>query len=129
MAYRLAETLQLKHTFDHTKQMAEYDWLNSFLRRNPVLSIRKSEGISVHRSVGLNKYDWLNSFLRRNPVLSIRKSEGISVHRSVGLNKESVENYFKLLEQIMTEHQLFDTVHQLFDKPVTSTMLTRPDCN
>lgn len=35
--------------------MAEFGWLKSFLRRNPELAIRKSEGVSVARAKGMNK--------------------------------------------------------------------------
>lgn len=35
--------------------MAGYPWLSSFLRRNPDLSIRKSEGLSAARAKGLSR--------------------------------------------------------------------------
>ncbi|XP_072395364.1 uncharacterized protein [Diabrotica undecimpunctata] len=34
-----------------------FDWLQSFLRRNPDLSIRKLDGVSLARSRGMNKKD------------------------------------------------------------------------
>lgn len=55
MAYYLAESLQLKHNFNHETKQAGYDWLSSFLVRNPELSIRQSEGVSIARAKGLNK--------------------------------------------------------------------------
>lgn len=45
MAFKLANQLGIQHTFNFDNDMAEYDWLQSFLRRNPQLSVRKSEGI------------------------------------------------------------------------------------
>ncbi|KAB0799206.1 hypothetical protein PPYR_07086 [Photinus pyralis] len=55
MAFRLAEKLKIPHKFDSEKQLAGYDWLASFLRRNPELSVRKAEGLSRQRSLGMNK--------------------------------------------------------------------------
>ncbi|KAK9702135.1 hypothetical protein QE152_g30143 [Popillia japonica] len=58
---------------------------------------------------------------RESVRVSIKKSEEISVHRSVGLDK--VENYFKLLEQIMTEHQLFDKPSNVYNVDDTGLQL------
>ncbi|KAJ8866968.1 hypothetical protein PR048_032830 [Dryococelus australis] len=41
MAFRLAEKLKIKHNFDLESQNACYDWLQSFLIRNPELSVGK----------------------------------------------------------------------------------------
>lgn len=57
MAYHLAEQLKIKHTFNRKVEMAGGDWLKSFLRRNSDLSVRKSEGVSLARSRGMNKKD------------------------------------------------------------------------
>ncbi|KAB0801683.1 hypothetical protein PPYR_03869 [Photinus pyralis] len=35
--------------------MAGYDWLNSFLRRNPELAIRRAEGVSLARAEGTTR--------------------------------------------------------------------------
>lgn len=55
MAFELANKLGIQHTFNSENRMAGFDWLQSFLRRNPKLSIRKSEGISKNRALGMNK--------------------------------------------------------------------------
>jgi hypothetical protein len=55
MAFRLAERLQINHKFNREKALAGYDWLTSFLRRNPELVIRKAEGLSRYRNVGMNR--------------------------------------------------------------------------
>ena len=55
MAFQLAEQLNIKHTFCVESKKAGYDWLTSFLARNPDLSVRKSEGISVNRALGMNR--------------------------------------------------------------------------
>nr|CAI5839174.1 unnamed protein product [Callosobruchus analis] len=49
MAYHLAEQLKIKHSFNKENEKAGFDWLKSFLRRNPHLSVRKSEGVSLAR--------------------------------------------------------------------------------
>lgn len=57
MAFRLAEKLGIKHTFNKATCVAGYDWLQNFLRRHPDLSVRKSEGVSLARSQGMNRKD------------------------------------------------------------------------
>lgn len=55
MAFKLANQLGIQHTFNFDNDMAGYDWPHSFLRRNPQLSVRKSEGISKNRALGMTK--------------------------------------------------------------------------
>lgn len=55
IAYELAERLEIEHPFNKTKKVAGEDWLHSFLKRNPRLSIRKPEATSLNRAVGFNK--------------------------------------------------------------------------
>lgn len=57
MAFELAEKLNLPHKFNVQKRLAGYPWLESFLRRNKGLAIRKSEGVSAARSLGMNRDD------------------------------------------------------------------------
>lgn len=55
LAFQFAEKLGLNHRFNKDSGMAGYDWLQSFLRRNPELSVRQSQGLSVARSEGMNR--------------------------------------------------------------------------
>lgn len=72
MAYLLAENLKISHKFNKEKGLAGYDWLCSFLRRNPDLSVRNPEGLSRLRSEGVNKdvvwkyFDLLKNSLEQN---------------------------------------------------------------
>jgi hypothetical protein len=50
LAFQFAESLSLDHPFNKDKGEAVYDWMKSFLERNPELSIRQAEGLSVARS-------------------------------------------------------------------------------
>ncbi|CAH1956472.1 unnamed protein product [Acanthoscelides obtectus] len=43
MAFELAQKLNLPHKFNIERRMAGYPWLESFLRRNKDLAVRKSE--------------------------------------------------------------------------------------
>ncbi|XP_072380549.1 uncharacterized protein [Diabrotica undecimpunctata] len=52
MAFELAEELKLPQKFNKETRKASYDWLN-FLLKNPTLTIRKSEGVSVCRAKGI----------------------------------------------------------------------------
>lgn len=70
MAYYLAESLKLKHNFNHELMKAGYDWLSSFLTRNPELSIRQSEGVSIARAKGLNKKTVDNYFQLLGKVIT-----------------------------------------------------------
>lgn len=83
IAYRLAKELGIPNKFNDVNEMAGYDWLNSFLKRNPELSLRQAEGLSVSRAQGMNK--------------------------------EDVDNFFKLLENILRKNKLFDRPFMIFN--------------
>ncbi|CAH1995123.1 unnamed protein product [Acanthoscelides obtectus] len=69
-AFQLAEKLKLKHTFNKERGKAGYDWLNSFLRRHPDISIRKAEGISFNRATGMNRLSVKHYFTLLENVLT-----------------------------------------------------------
>ncbi|CAH1960856.1 unnamed protein product [Acanthoscelides obtectus] len=49
--------------------------------------------------------DWLYGFMKRHKAsLSIRKTTGTSLNRALGFNKEDVNEFFNLLEKLMTEN-------------------------
>lgn len=57
MAFKLAERLGIPHKFNKTTEKAGFPWLTLFLSRNPDLSIRKAEGVSLNRSQGMCRKD------------------------------------------------------------------------
>lgn len=57
LAFKMAERYKLKHKFNTEKEMAGYDWFYKFLKRNPDISVRKSEGLSLSRAQGLTRED------------------------------------------------------------------------
>jgi len=75
MAFYLAEQLKIQHRFNRQAELAGYDWLSSFLRRNPELSIRKAEALSRNRSVGMDRevvakyFELLSSILEEHQLL------------------------------------------------------------
>ncbi|CAH1961310.1 unnamed protein product [Acanthoscelides obtectus] len=70
MAYKLAEKCNQHHKFNREKEIAGMDWLHLFLKRNPELSVRKSEAVSLARSRGLNKKNVSDYFsLLRNILI------------------------------------------------------------
>lgn len=62
LAYQFAEKLKLKHKFDNEKQSAGNAWFKSFIERNPELSIRQAEGLSVARAKGLSREEVTNFY-------------------------------------------------------------------
>ncbi|KAJ8890168.1 hypothetical protein PR048_009675 [Dryococelus australis] len=54
LAYKFADTFRLHIRFNSVTGMTGIDWFESFLKRNPELSISQSQGLSVARSEGLN---------------------------------------------------------------------------
>ncbi|KAB0804493.1 hypothetical protein PPYR_01463 [Photinus pyralis] len=57
IAYEYAAQIGIKHRFNNETKKAGYDWLNAFLRRNPDISVRKSEGVSIARSQAMNRQE------------------------------------------------------------------------
>ena len=55
LAFDLAEALKLPHRFNKDSKLAGLDWLSGFLKRNPSISLRRPEGVSLSRAVGFNK--------------------------------------------------------------------------
>ncbi|KAF2886960.1 hypothetical protein ILUMI_19213 [Ignelater luminosus] len=60
-AFQYAEHLKLPHNFNEDTKMAGRDWIDAFLKRNPCISVRKPEVISIQRIAGFNKTE-VNKF-------------------------------------------------------------------
>lgn len=54
LAYELAENLKIKHSFNKDKKMAGEDWVSSFIKRNPTISLRKPSATSLNRVLAFN---------------------------------------------------------------------------
>jgi hypothetical protein len=54
-AYRLAKEIGIFNNFNDVTETTGYDWLTSFLRRNPELSLSQAEGLSVARAQGIDR--------------------------------------------------------------------------
>ena len=74
MAFLLSEKLNKIKKFNLEKRKAGCDWLHVFLKRHPDLSVRKAEGVSRHRVLGMNKeivgnyFDLLGHVLEENDL-------------------------------------------------------------
>lgn len=55
LAFEFAEKLGIEQNFDKETRKAGPHWLQSFLERNPELSVRQAEGLSLARAQGLNR--------------------------------------------------------------------------
>lgn len=75
MAFHFAEKLEIKHKFSKEDQKAGKQWLRSFLDRNPDLSIRQAEGLSLARAKGMNRdevgrfFELLRNILTENKLI------------------------------------------------------------
>ncbi|CAG9571715.1 unnamed protein product [Danaus chrysippus] len=55
LAFQFAEKLGIGHKFNKETGKAGPHWLKSFLERQPTLSVRQAEGLSLARAQGLNR--------------------------------------------------------------------------
>lgn len=55
LAYEFSERLGIKHSFNKNSEKAGYDWFNGFMVRNPELSLRQAEGLSLSRAEGMTR--------------------------------------------------------------------------
>lgn len=55
--------------FNEETETAGYDWLNSFLRRNPELSVRQAQGLSLARANGMNRENVASFFATLETVM------------------------------------------------------------
>lgn len=75
IAFSSAEQLHIKHRFNQNSEKAGYDWLQLFLKRNPDITLRKSEGVSYARSQSMNRtevniyFEMLEKTLCENDLL------------------------------------------------------------
>lgn len=75
IAFELAKNMGLKQKFNEEKGKAGKAWLASFLERNPTLTVRKAEGVSLARATGMNKpdvndyFDLLEKTLTENQLI------------------------------------------------------------
>ncbi|CAH1987731.1 unnamed protein product [Acanthoscelides obtectus] len=92
-----------------------------------VMAFKLAEQLQIkHRfnhESGKAGYDWLHSFLSRHPGLSVRKSEGVSLARAQGMRRKEVADYFKLLERVLAENQLFEKHSHIFNVDETGMQL------
>lgn len=76
MAFDFAKKLGIKHCFSENNKSAGKVWFNGFMKRNPILSVRKSEGLSLARAQGMNRkevgdyFDLLLKLLTENDLLN-----------------------------------------------------------
>ncbi|XP_062551176.1 uncharacterized protein LOC134216251 [Armigeres subalbatus] len=62
LAFQLAERNNISHPFDQQLKLAGPDWLKSFLRRHPTLSLRAPENTSLARAKGFNRKSTMQFF-------------------------------------------------------------------
>lgn len=55
--YEYAEKKYIKHPFNIQKQLAGVDWFYNFIRKNPEVTVRKPEAMSMNRITAFNKVE------------------------------------------------------------------------
>ena len=68
---------------------------------------------------------WWQSFAKRHPEVTLRKSAPLSIARMKGSHKMAIDKYFDILEDTLTENDLYAFPHQIFNMDETGMSL---DC-
>jgi hypothetical protein len=55
LAFEIAERSGIQNNFNKNERLAGMDWLNEFLKRNPEISLRKSEPTNMNRITAFSK--------------------------------------------------------------------------
>lgn len=55
LAFDFMEKLGVDHRFSKVNKMAGWEWMYSFLKRHPRLTVRKEENLSINRALGMNR--------------------------------------------------------------------------
>ena len=58
---------------------------------------------------------WWRRFLQRQPNLSLRRGDPTAHVRMNATNRETIDNYYELLEDILTENNLLDSPAQIYN--------------
>ncbi len=69
-----------------------------------------AKGRQVHVSNG-----WWESFRKRHPILTLRGAEKLSYARLVATNPHIISSYFDLLEQTLSEYNLFSSPSRIYN--------------
>lgn len=79
-----------------------------------------------NKDTGMAGKDWLRGFLRRHPSLSIRSPQRTSAARAKAFNPDNVDNFFRLLENLMDSHHF--SAHRVFnvDETGITTVPSKP---
>ena len=89
-----------------------------------VEEIVAGKGKEVHVSNG-----WWESFRKRHPIVALRSAEKLSYARLAATDPQIISSYFDLLEQTLTEYNLFDSPAQIFNCDETGLPLEHtPPC-
>lgn len=81
---------------------------------------------TFNKETGLAGKDWFRGFMHRHPNLAIRSPEPTSAARARSFNRENVDQFFKLLENLMDTHHFM--VHRVFnvDETGITTVQNKP---
>ena len=58
---------------------------------------------------------WWSNFMKRHPKLALRKTDSLERSRAEAFNQDIVDEYFKLLEKTLDDHNLRNNPRQLYN--------------
>lgn len=73
LAYQVAVQNNIQHKFSHLNNKAGWTWLHSFIKRNPLISLRTPENTSAARATAFNRGNIEAYFKSLDEVLTLYK--------------------------------------------------------
>lgn len=80
VVYQFTERNHIPHKFDRVTGLAGKDFVVGFLKRNPCLSLRKPESISINRILGINREDVEAYFSNLTNAVDTNGLEGFQIY-------------------------------------------------
>ena len=75
LAYRYCEANRIPHNFNHNKELAGNDWLDTLMKNNPKLAPRKPEPTSLARASGFDREKLLASLMHTSQCFSVIRAK------------------------------------------------------
>ena len=118
--YEYCERMKIKHPFNKTKQMAGRDFVAGFLKRQPSLSLRKPESVSLNRVFGLNRTSVERYF---NNLENIMKTYNFQPHRIFNVDESGLTCVHKPLKVLAPKGKCVVATATSGERGITTTVV------